>query len=156
MKKLLSLFALMMAFASPATAGEKEEILNVIDRFFTALKDRDAEVWREIMAPEGTVFVNSNRTGEWVLSNRNIGDDIDRLATGTVEVDERIWDPQVLVHETIGMVWAPYDLFANGEFSHCGIDVFQMVKVEESWKIAQVTYTVEPEGCADLAPPPRG
>ena len=54
------------------------------------------------------------------------------------------------------MVWAPYDFHVNGAFSHCGVDVFSLVRTAEGWRIAAVAYTVEREGCAPspLGPPP--
>src|ERR1700760_4220580 len=37
---------------------------------------------------------------------------------------ERIWNPKVLEHGEIAIVWAEYDFHRNGQFSHCGVDSF--------------------------------
>ena len=47
----------------------------------------------------------------------------------------------VLTEGNIASVWTPYDFYINGEFSHCGVDLFYLVK-EEDWKIAHFGYTV--------------
>jgi hypothetical protein len=44
-------------------------------------------------------------------------------------------------------VWAPYDLWVNKKFSHCGVDVFTLIKTNQGWKIASLVYTVEPDAC---------
>jgi hypothetical protein len=59
-----------------------------------------------------------------------------------------MWDPLVLVHGRIAVVWAPYDFHINGEFSHCGVDAFTLIKTENGWQIAGAAYTIEPKGCA--------
>lgn len=156
MKKLFGVFAIMMAFAVPAQAGDREDILNVVERFFDALRDRDSGVWDEIMLDEGQITAHREQAdGSWILSPKNNREQIDRLETDKGYVDERIWDPTVLVHETMAVVWAPYDIYIDGALLHCGIDTFQLFKIEGQWKINHTSYTAEPEGCADLNPPPR-
>jgi hypothetical protein len=43
----------------------------------------------------------------------------------------------------------------DGGFSHCGIDSFELVRTDGSWKLTGGIYTVEREGCAPspLGPP---
>lgn len=68
---------------------------------------------------------------------------------------ERLWSPQALVDDRLATVWSPYDFYRDGEFSHCGIDAFHLVRMGSSWKVASVAYTVHPENCAEspLGPP---
>ena len=68
---------------------------------------------------------------------------------------ERMWDATVLVHGPLAQVWTPYDFHADGEFSHCGVDAFTLIKTSEGWRVSGVAYTVEPTGCepSPLGPP---
>ena len=50
------------------------------------------------------------------------------------------------------MVWTPYEFWTDGKTSHCGIDVFEMMK-DQGAKIANMMWTVEPDACAALGPP---
>ena len=50
------------------------------------------------------------------------------------------------------MVWTPYELWADGKTSHCGIDVFDLLKEQGVWKIANAMWTVEPDACHRLRP----
>jgi len=149
---------LVMAGFSPALADEasdEDAVLAVVDQFFEGLRTRDRTLWDDIMAPEGNVMVSRNKDGAWVYSHRTIEGDMDRLEGETSVLDERYFNPTVLVHETIAVVWAPYDIFVDDAFIHCGIDVFQLMKIEGAWKIVHLAYTAEPEGCEALGVGPR-
>ena len=78
--------------------------------------------------------------GPWISGNR------------TVEYRERYWDPIVHVRGSIAVVWTPYEFWTDGKTSHCGIDVFEMMKDQGAWKIANMMWTVEPDACAALRP----
>jgi hypothetical protein len=67
-------------------------------------------------------------------------------------IKERMRDSDVTVqvHQNIAAVWAPYDLWINDTYSHCGVDVFTLLKSSEGWKIASLSFTVEKEGCGNI------
>ncbi len=67
-------------------------------------------------------------------------------------LQERYWSPTVLVRGPVAMVWAPYEFKVDGKVSHCGVDVFDFVKVDGSWRLANAMWTVEPEACDTLRP----
>jgi hypothetical protein len=50
-------------------------------------------------------------------------------------------------------VHAPYDFHIDGKFSHCGTDVFTLVRAKGEWRIVSIVYTVQRTGCA---PSPLG
>ncbi len=54
---------------------------------------------------------------------------------------ERYWDGKIITDGNIATVWAPYDFYLNGAFSHCGVDLFYLVKENMSWRIAHFGYT---------------
>ncbi len=56
---------------------------------------------------------------------------------------ERGWDPTVMVSGTIAVVWYPYDIYVDGQWSHCGIDVFNMIRTDAGWRIAVLQYNVQ-------------
>ena len=61
---------------------------------------------------------------------------------------ERMWDPRVQVLQNVATVWAPYDFYLKGEFSHCGVDAFQLVLVDGAWKVQSLLYnTLQPPEC---------
>jgi hypothetical protein len=48
----------------------------------------------------------------------------------------------------LATVWLPYDLYVDGAWSHCGVDVFSLLRVDDEWKILTMGWTVEqPPAC---------
>lgn len=78
---------------------------------------------------------------------------LSRIGSSKDNLLERMWNPQVLTHGSIAVVWGSYDFHRNGKFHHCGVDSFDLVKTEAGWKISGITYTSETTGCA---PSPLG
>jgi len=50
------------------------------------------------------------------------------------------------------VVWPPYEFWEDGKTSHCGVDVFDFVKIDGRWRVSNSTWTVEPHACAELRP----
>ena len=66
--------------------------------------------------------------------------------------DERIWDWDVKVDGNLASVWVPYAFYRGEQLSHCGVDAFQLVRLDGEWKILHVIDTRRREGCTG---PPR-
>lgn len=79
----------------------------------------------------------------------------DRLSTSKDKWLERMWSPKVQEQNAIATVWGAYDFHMNGEFTHCGIDTFTLVKTNGEWRIAALVFTRETSNCSEspLGPP---
>jgi hypothetical protein len=67
---------------------------------------------------------------------------------------ERGFDARAEVAGELATVWMPYDFYINGEWSHCGVDLFTLVRVDDAWLISSLAYSVEqPPACS---PHPEG
>jgi hypothetical protein len=136
--------------AIPRQAGAQEDqsqVLATVQRFFDSMTARDTAAAREILVMDATYFsVREGDDGTTMRGSTN-REYVERLATTADDLQERMWDPQVMIHEGIAVVWAPYDFHVNGKFSHCGVDAFSLVKLDQQWKIVGIVYTVEQE-CA--------
>ena len=60
-----------------------------------------------------------------------------------------MWDPVAMVHGRLAMVWAPYDFWVGGEWSHCGIDAFTLVEADAGWRVSSISYTSEISDCPE-------
>lgn len=60
---------------------------------------------------------------------------------------ERLWEERVLINDTMAVFWASYDFWIDGSFSHCGTDVFDLIKVDDQWKLGNMMYTIQRTGC---------
>lgn len=142
---LLLLSALLNFSCSSESSPENEKIISVVEGFFQAMAEHDTTLAASVLLP-GAKFYSVQENNFKVQLNISVSEDfIHRVASSDDEWLERMWDPQVLVHRQIAVVWAPYDFYRNQKFSHGGVDVFNLMKTEEGWKIAGIMYTVELE-----------
>jgi hypothetical protein len=158
---LAALLAVLLAGcgAGPRGGGtdddaERSAVLAAVAQFIEAMETRDVERYAEVLVPEATTF--SQRIGaddSGPIRVRTNREHIDALARSTQLWEERVWSPIVRVHGPLAHVWTPYDFRVDGEFSHCGIDSFQYLKVDGAWRMAGSSWTVETESC-EPGPPP--
>lgn len=120
------------------------EILATIDRFFEAMARRDAAAYGAEVIGEGMTFTQIWKDGSWELRQRRQQELTDALAQGRGVPNETYWDPTVLIRGPIAVVWVPYRFALDGQETHRGIDVFDMVRVDGRWKIANTIWTREP------------
>jgi hypothetical protein len=137
---------------TPAQHPEEAAILAVIDRFMQAISTNDSALMAELRIEGGSTIVSRRDPagGEAPLVTRRVFTPSTSSRPSTNK--ERYWDPVVHVRGGIAVVWTPYEFWADGKSSHCGIDVFDLMKDKGVWKIANAMWTVEPDACVALRP----
>jgi hypothetical protein len=135
--------ALMLTVAHAQPPAERDAVLKVVQAFFDTMSAQDVEGARAILQPQGRFHAMRVRDGKpdvRAFSNEEYFAD---LKASTQKMRERMWNPEVRIHGLIATVTTPYDFWIDGKFSHCGTDVFDLIKTEEGWKIAGGVYTLE-------------
>jgi hypothetical protein len=61
--------------------------------------------------------------------------------------DERISFETIRIDGPLAIVWTPYKFYFNGQFSHCGVNSFHLVRLNGSWKIHFLIDTRRKEPC---------
>lgn len=150
MKKLITLFSLISSLGTNATAQTTAEdsVKVIITQFFKGMKTGDTATVRAIFT-EGTIFQTITRTkdGATVVKTDTVDEFIKVVAKENGNLDERITFGQVLVDGALASVWTPYKFFYKGQFVHCGVNSFQMVKLNGDWHIQYLIDTRRKKGC---------
>lgn len=144
---LLAVFSILV-FTSKAQDEEKA-VLKVINEFFTHLESQDTTAFRNLHVENSKFYIVAERNDTVKTFSR----DVTNFKFNKKDIlKERMRDKLVKVnlHGRIATVWAPYDIWVNETFSHCGIDAFTLVKSADGWKITSCTYTVETKNCDSL------
>jgi hypothetical protein len=148
MKRLLISLSIIFFLASPLFSQENEKaVLQTVDLLFEAIHKRDTSLASSILHPDGR-FVAMTENGRYIAMSHK--EYIHNLAKGKGKAVERYWDAEVHIRGHIATVWAPYDFYVNDQFSHCGIDALDLVKIEGKWIIVGGIFTVEKNSCEDL------
>ncbi|WP_224483007.1 nuclear transport factor 2 family protein [Robertkochia aurantiaca] len=151
MKKILSLIVCFGGFyLSQAQGSEKEQLIKVVDDFFIAFHKQDTSAIKEYVQPDMLLqTTGENEEGEVQLRSSSLSEFLTRLAA-IPEVnayEEKLLDYKVLIDGPMAQVWTPYEFWFDGQFSHCGVNSFQMVKLNGKWKIIYLIDTRRKEGC---------
>lgn len=136
-------------------AADRAAALAVADSALAAISRSDAVGFTDFMLPEAVMFPTSTRDGATRYSVRTREAQRSSPITGTVS--ERGWNPEVRVNGGVAMVWYPYDLYHDGKWSHCGVDIFTLVRHQGRWRIAAMAWSaIQPPACDKhpQGPPP--
>lgn len=149
MKRVLLLvicsFFLLITNAQTATDSVKA----TITAMFEGMKNSDTNVLRSVFAEaailqtivqskEGKTQVRSEDVSGFVTS-------IGKLPKGSA--DERITFDVIKVDAALAIAWTPYKFYFNGQLYHCGVNSFQLVRLEGKWKIQYIIDTRRRENC---------
>ncbi len=158
MKKLLVIA--MIAFqsvaiaAAPAAAQEtasaedRQAVLAVVDGLFAAMLARDGAAVTPLVEPQGIVTqLSVAADGSQRITSTPWADFAAGLARAPGPIRERLFDPEVRIRGDLAMVWSRYDLSVGDTFSHCGTDLFELIRRDGRWRMLHVTYTRERTGC---------
>jgi hypothetical protein len=144
---VVAALGIQSAWSSPQS--EEQSVIAVVEQFFKALETRDADLVRNILLPKGVVFSVREEGGKKSIRATTHQHIIGSFGASTEKMLERMWDPKVLIHKEIAVLWTKYDFHIDGKFSHCGVDAFNLIKTPDGWKISGIIYTVEKEGCEE-------
>ncbi len=143
------------ALLTKPCAAEKQTVLSTIDRFFAAMTARDTAAMSATLLPEGNLHIAAP-LGGGPARTVPFKDYLARLAKGKERFVERYWNAKVECFMELATAVMDYDFHVDGNFSHCGVDVFTLVNEPDGWRIASVAYTRVTEGCRDSPLPPIG
>jgi len=143
----------MQRIAEGHQPGEEAAVLEVLDRYVTAISETDLQAQTAMQTPEGMTYqwrpaegggmqITARPNSYWTDPSRDDGH----------VYRERYWSPTVMIRGGIAVVWAPYEFWVDGETSHCGVDVFDFVKIDGRWLVSNAMWTVEPQACTELRP----
>ena len=116
---------------------------------FAAMKNADSAGLKNAFS-EWAVLQTISRTKEGQTMVRT--DNIDAFAsfvgkTTKGDADERITFGAIHIDGALASVWTPYQFYMKGNFSHCGVNSFQLVRVNGVWKIQYLIDTRRKGDC---------
>ena len=140
-----TIVAVSFALVTPAESAAQmteAEVVDVVGQFLEAIGSRDTATYRTLVLPEVQNLIVVPEADSVAYFWRPTEESIRQLGGPGPTFLERMWEPKVWVSDPIAAVWVPYDLYRDGEFSHCGIDAFHLVRTSNGWRIAAIMYTV--------------
>ncbi|MEE8156311.1 MAG: nuclear transport factor 2 family protein [Phycisphaerales bacterium] len=153
----LVLFSLVLGCSSTTwpsaqLQADRAAVIAVANDLFAAMRARDADALRALQTPE-VAMIRITENAQPAIHVGSPDAFIDAIVNAPAEPRERMWDPEVRIDGDLATLWAHYEFYMGDRFSHCGVDAFQLVRVDGVWKIVSIAFTRRHEGCDDAPPP---
>ena len=150
MKSLYLLLLLLVWSGALAQDTAEDTVRQTIELFFKGFHQKDSNLLKETVSP-GVILqtIATSNDGKHLVRTEAF-DVFLKTITGipdSVKFQEVINDYKIEVDGPMAHVWTPYEFWLNEQFSHCGVNSFQLVREEERWKIIYLIDTRRKEDC---------
>jgi hypothetical protein len=133
-----------------AQSAEATAVLAPIAALFAAFEAGDAAAMLRHVYPEGRVTASGTRgDGASTLRQQSWTEFAGRVRPDR-PFTEQISDPVIDIDGDIAMVWAPFVVRVGGKISNCGVDHFDLVREDGTWKVMNLTFSSRTTGCPGL------
>src|SRR3954470_18413711 len=153
---MLSIFLLLAAQASsdklppaqalPPPVGDEQPVLATVNRLLASFNSGDSSAVLRWVYPDGRVTATGTRANSSGLRQESWTQFAGRLTPGA-GFEEIISDPAIEVDGDAAMVWAPFVVRVGGKVSNCGVDHFDLVRENGTWKVMNLTFSSRITGC---------
>ena len=150
MLRIILLLAILISTKATAQNNSKDLVRASIDIFFEGFHKGDTIMMKSVMMDNFlTQTAYKNKEGKDILVNEDSSKLINAIANRPSDQkwDERLLDYNIQVDGNMANAWTPYEFWYNGEFSHCGVNSFQLFNDNGTWKIIYLIDTRRKKGC---------
>ncbi len=143
------LFTFCAAFATSAqSSNDKTAVLGVVNQLFTEMAAANPAGILALHTPTSDLAAVF-RTKEGKTRFESIdGKKFSEMFTDKTKImKEEMYAPNVEISGDWAMVWGRYVFFVGDTLSHCGINQFNLVRIEGVWKIANGASTIDRNDC---------
>ena len=140
----LLLLLLLLSF-HPLSAQHPKE---VIETFFEVFHQKDTTSLKDFFMHDARLTSVQNSKGGVKAKEESVEDFIKAIGSipDDLSFEERLLGFNVVDASGMTLVLTPYEFYVNGSFSHCGTNVFTLVKMESKWKILAL-YDTRNKSC---------
>ena len=126
----------------------EDSVKAVVNNLFRAMKNSDGVLLKSVFSDSAILQTIETKTGKTTVKNEAVAgfiESISKLPVGAA--DEQVIFDMVKIDAALASVWTPYKFFFNGKFSHCGVNSFQLLRLNNEWKIQYLIDTRRRAGC---------
>lgn len=143
------LTTLIVTYTYSAAQSAEDSVKATINALFEGMKNADANAIREAFADSAILqTIGRNKEGQTIIRTDAVSafaEQISKTVKGAA--DERITFETVKIDGALALAWTPYKFYYEGKFSHCGVNSFQLVRINGKWKIQYLIDTRRRQGC---------
>jgi hypothetical protein len=140
---------LTIASTTAFAQGDETSVKATVNRLFAGMKKSDTAIIRAAFSSTAILqTIATSTTGQIQIMTEPLDSFLVEISKPHADVyDERITFDVVKIDGELATVWAPYKFYVGERLNHCGVDSFQLVKVNGEWKIQYLIDTRRRQGC---------
>lgn len=125
-----------------ASENAEKEVRQVIQNMFIGMKQADTLLLKTCFSDKVIFQTILNKPEGAVIKTESVQDFIQSIGKQIPNaLDERIEFGAVQIDPLMATAWTPYTFYYKGNYSHKGVNSFQLVKLKEGWKIQYLIDT---------------
>ena len=138
MKQLISFIFLLISTVTFAQ-NDKAEIRKTVENFFAAMYNADVNALNKTFS-ETVAFQTIYKNGNVKTENaKAFAESLSKFSKG--DLNEKIKIKKINTDGKLASVWMTYEFVFKGKTSHCGVNSFQLVKLNDEWKVQYIIDT---------------
>jgi len=151
MKKCVSVVACLFFLTFNVKAQSAEDSVKAtINKLFAAMKNGESKALLECFTDSAILQSVAEKEGKVSVRTEVIKEFADFVGTQKQgDADERISFDMVKTDGALAIAWTPYQFYYKGQFSHCGVDSYQLVRINGEWKIQYIIDTRRKTNCVN-------
>ena len=151
MKPILILLTIVF-FSSHINAQSTEDSVKAaVNKLFEGMKNANAALVSDAFSDSAILqTIARNKEGKIIIRNEQVTDFTEFVGKQQKgAADERISFETIKIDGPLAIAWTPYKFYYEGKFSHCGVNSFQLVRMNGQWKIQYLIDTRRTQGCEE-------
>lgn len=134
-----------------AQSSAEEEIQQTIETLFDGMRESDSAKVATTFSRDAIMqTVLKNEEGEVYLNNGSLSGFLRAIGTEKNEIwDEKITGYEIKIDGELASAWTPYQFYRGENFSHCGVNSFQLMNTNNGWKIFHIVDTRRRDNCME-------
>ena len=146
--KTILLAAILFTALSVTAQSDEDSIKSTIQHFFAGMKNADTVLLKSTLAKTAILHTVAGATDQTIVKDEKISEFVAFVGKQNAgDADEQIEFETLKTDGILATVWTPYKFYYKGNFSHCGVNSFQLVKLDSGWKIQYIIDTRRKTGC---------
>ena len=150
LKNIIAFILIAFVSSAQAQSSSNEAVQKTIETFFEGFHKGDTTLMKSVMMDKVIMqTAYKNNEGKDVLVTDEPGKLIKAIGSRPSDQkwDERISSYSIQVDGNMANAWTEYEFWFNDEFSHCGVNSFQLFNDGGQWKIIYLIDTRRRSSC---------
>lgn len=151
MKPILILLTAVCLSVNVNAQSAEDSVKAAVNKLFEGMKNADAGQISDSFSDSAILqTIARNKEGKLIVRNERVKDFAEFVSKQKKgAADERISFETIKVDGPLAIAWTPYTFYFEGKFSHCGVNSFQLVRINDQWKIQYLIDTRRRQGCKE-------